>query len=61
MKNKYTVYFEVFGKKMKTEVLATDQQEARSLVLGRVIFHRIECDNFEDTTVQNLKNIFGMR
>jgi len=61
MKKKYTVYFEIFGKKMKTKVLATDQQEARSLVLGKVIFHKIECDNSEDTVLNNLKDIFGMR
>jgi len=39
---KYTVYFELFGKKMKTEVEADNEQQARYAVLGKVIFHKIE-------------------
>jgi len=39
---KYTVYFELFGKKLKTEVEADNEQQAKYMVLGKVIFHKIE-------------------
>ena len=41
MKN-YTVYFEVFNKKMKTTVLAENEGEAKEQIQNRIIFHKIE-------------------
>lgn len=61
MKKPFTVYFEVFGKRMKTEVLANDKEDARYLVLGKVIFHKIEENKqSSDEVVNNLKDMFGM-
>lgn len=41
MKN-YTVYFESFGKKMKTTILAESEQDAKKEVLNKIVFHKIE-------------------
>ena len=54
---KFTVWFEIFGKKMKTEVYATSVAEAKQKVKDKIIFHKIEGYN----TLDNLLNIFGMK
>ena len=49
MAKKYTVYFEIFGKKMKTEVKAHDPAKARQKVIDKLIFHKVEVkDNVGD-------------
>lgn len=40
MKN-YTLYFEFFGRKMKTTVAAESCQDAKEMVIGRVNFMSI--------------------
>jgi hypothetical protein len=40
-KGKYTVYFEIFGKKMKYMVEATSEDEARSKIVEQIIFHKV--------------------
>lgn len=40
--NKYTVYFELFGHKMKTTVLAKNEQAAKDFVFNKIIFHKVE-------------------
>ena len=61
MKQKFEVYFEMFGKRMKTEVLAEDEAEARYLILGKVVFHKIEtAKQTGDEVVSNLRDMFGM-
>jgi len=47
--NNYTVYFEIFGKKMKVEIKAKSKQQAEEVVKSKIIFHKIE-----DNTVENL-------
>ena len=42
--NEYIIYFEIFGKKMKTTVLAESKQHAKTNILDSVIFHKIECN-----------------
>lgn len=37
----YDVYFEVFGKKMKTQILAESEEQAKEIIKSKVIFHRI--------------------
>lgn len=36
----YEVYFEVFGKKMKTTILAESEDDAKKKVLDKVVFHK---------------------
>lgn len=38
----YDVYFEFFGRKMKTKVLAKNEYDARVKIKDRIIFHKIE-------------------
>lgn len=38
----YDVYFELYGKKMKTRVIAEDENEAKKEVQNKIIFHKIE-------------------
>lgn len=41
----YTVYFEIFGKKMKTRVLSESREKAKEVVKSKIVFHKIESDN----------------
>jgi len=38
----YTVYFQIFGKRMKTKVLAKSEQEAKDKVIAKLIFDKVE-------------------
>ena len=41
MKN-FKVYFEVFGKKMKTTINASSKEDAENKVRNKIIFHKVE-------------------
>lgn len=52
MKN-YTVYFEIYGKKMKTKVLAETKKDAKNQIRGKIKFHKVlkdEKDEFNQVT-----------
>ena len=53
---KYTVYFETYGKRMKTTVEATTASQAAQIVRDRLRIIRVE-----DDTVEHLKNMLGMK
>lgn len=53
---KYTVYFEIYGKRMKTTVEASTASQAAQIVRDRLCIIRVE-----DDTVEQLKNVFGMK
>lgn len=38
----YMVYFEIYGKKMKTSVMARNRKEAEALVRERLTIHKID-------------------
>lgn len=57
--NKYLIYFEIFGKKMKTEIMARDREDAKRKMKEKIIFHKIE--KISDPTVDYLKNIFRIK
>lgn len=40
MKN-YDVYFEIFGKKMKTTILAETMTEAKQKVINKIKWHKV--------------------
>jgi hypothetical protein len=54
--NKFIVYFELFGKKMKTEVFAKSERDAKKRIAEKIVFHKIE--PVEETMFKNLKDIF---
>lgn len=56
MKN-YKIYFEVYGRKMKTTVKAKTELEAKELVKNKINFLKI---TEEDKDLNFLKNIFGI-
>lgn len=37
----YTVYFEMFGKKMKIPVMAENEQKAKEKVLSKIVFKKV--------------------
>lgn len=64
---KYTVYFELFGKKMRTTVQAASKIEAQEQILSKVKFHKIEPERIAEKDakvlvdgLQDFMDIFGM-
>lgn len=41
---KHTIYFEIFGKKLKTTVMANNEREAKELIKNKIIFHKIQAE-----------------
>jgi len=70
--NDYMVFFELYGKKMKIHIQATDEDEAKMRIMDDIIFHKVvnyippepeeENNIFSDIgnndTFDNLMNIF---
>lgn len=38
----YTIFFEIYGKKMKAEVKAKNEEYAKQAIRDKIIFHKIE-------------------
>lgn len=47
MKN-HIVYFEIFGKKMKTKILAETKEQAEQQVKDKIIFHKVVVDEQDE-------------
>lgn len=74
MKN-FDVYFELYGKKMKTTVFADNETDIKKIVREKIVFHKIiekvnekvdekkDIKDFlgNDDTFNNLMDIFGMK
>lgn len=54
--NMYTVYFEIYGKKMKATIEANSEKEAKELIKNKIKFHKIE-----DNNVDYLRSIFNIK
>ena len=52
----YKIYFEFYGKKMKTKIQARDENDAKEILLKKIKFHKIEAE----TELDFLKKIFGL-
>jgi hypothetical protein len=58
---KYTVYFEIFGKKMKASVEADSQEDAKYKIMGKIKWHKFVKDDLPGGDVfENFKNIMGI-
>ena len=57
---KYTVYFEIYGKKMKTTIIAASKERAKEVIKDNIIFHKVVHDS-DDDIVNTLMNMFGMK
>ena len=53
---KYTVYFEIYGKRMKTTVEAATAAQAAQIVRDRLRIIKVE-----DDTLEKLKSVLGMK
>jgi hypothetical protein len=53
--NNYTIYFEIFGKKMKTEINAQSEVQAIEALKEKILVYKVE-----ETALQKIKNIFGI-
>jgi hypothetical protein len=61
MKN-YTVYFEIYGKKMKVEIKASTEALAKMMVKNDIIFHAIIPDTaeMENDQLEKIKKALGL-
>lgn len=62
----YTVYFEIFGKKMKTTVEAKSEEDAKYKVMGalmnKIVWGEITPEMPDDNgMLDHLKDMFGMK
>jgi hypothetical protein len=58
---KYTICFEIYGKKLKTTVIATTEEEAKEIIKSKIVFHKItkeKYDYYQDIP-DVLKDLFG--
>lgn len=64
----FLVYFEIYGKKMKTEVRATNEQQAINIVKSNILIHKVErilksskenCGDYD--LIKELQKLMGMR
>ena len=61
---KHIVYFEMFGRKMRIEVTAYNQEHAKQQVIDKITFHKIEevkhASNFNtDSLPEGMRDIFN--
>jgi len=58
----YTVYFEIFGKKLKYTVKADSEEDAKYKIMGKIIWHKVTTENMhESEVVDRLMSMFGMK
>ena len=56
--NNYTVFFEIYGKKLKTTVKAKSEDEAKKLIAEKIIFYKV-VKEIDDNNPEIFKDIFG--
>jgi hypothetical protein len=56
MKN-HTIYFELYGKKMKATILAESKADAMQKIRDKIVFHKVEVDKSDDQYSDKFDNI----
>lgn len=56
----YEVYFSIFGKHLKTTIMAYSEEDAYAKIRDKIVFHK-ERTKVKDKSVEFLKNIFGLK
>lgn len=58
----YTLYFSLFGKKMKTTVNADTQDKAKLIIMRKIVFHKVvyKEDKQDNPTLNYLKDLFKL-
>lgn len=61
-KKNYDVFFELYGKKMKATVMAESENEAKQIVISKLIFHKVEVKKNDafNKAVNQMEDIFDM-
>lgn len=54
---KFTIWFEIFGKKMKTTIEANNESEAKQALARKIIFHKIETSSFMDDILKEFEEL----
>lgn len=54
---KYIIYFELYGKRMKTTVEANNELDAKAMIKQKIIFHKVEKQ--QEVNDKSLKDLFG--
>ena len=62
----YDIYFEIFGKKMKTTISARSPAEAKEKIISKIKWHKINKTikdnlNTDNEVFETLKDIFKMK
>lgn len=60
---KFTIFFEAYGRKLKKQVVAKDEHEARMKILNDIKFHKVQFDgmaNDDDTAFDFIKDFLKM-
>lgn len=58
MKN-HIVYFEIYGKKMKTTIPADSKEQAKEAIKSKIIFHKVVGE--EEDVMEKLRDMFNMK
>jgi hypothetical protein len=53
------VYFELFGKKMKTKVLAETPEAAKKEIMNKIIFHNVLAEDSFNQAIDLMEQFFG--
>jgi hypothetical protein len=65
MQEQYEVYFEIYGKKLRTTVTANSQYHAGEIIKDRIIIHKVvklkSGANADSFNIDDLKNMFSMK
>ena len=59
--NEYRIYFEIYGKKMKTTIQARSLSDAKDKLKSKLKILKVEkLPNFTDELAQEFKDFFGI-
>lgn len=60
----FTLYFELYGKKMKTDIVAVDVDDAKRQLEKKIVYHKVESKPIPKTNGEDvfeyLKRVFKM-
>lgn len=60
--NKYKIFFELFGKRMQYDCYADSEEQAKTIVKDKIIFHGVNKIEEEDNSgIDFLKDMFGLK
>ena len=63
----FDVWFEIYGKKLKTTVCAETEKDVQNIIKNKIVFHKIEKipifkpNPNNDKTFEDLLDMFGMK